>query len=245
MKAIKSFAKQVFLRCGFEVRRREVDAFSFAKLDTLCANEFISFFLSRAVGDVIIIGAHDLISHDDIADVLQNIKTGRIFAFEPRPDYYELLIENAKKLKIELTPINEAVAPTDGDIKIYEIDKSKLGLYPEWANGIASSSLDHVLKIASREHVVSAVYKSSSPDSWFSRFEIQKIKYLQIDAEGYDYEILRSVNLMLHQPSIIKFEFVNLSTTEKKEVVMALTGLYDLFFDGENLIAINFKDLLK
>lgn len=204
-----------------------------------------SLVTSSKDGDVVIIGAHDLVSHDDIHHALAGMINGRIFAFEPRVCQYKSMIENSEKLGIKnIFPVNEAVTPTGADVIIYDIDEAHRENYPDWANGSASTSVSHMLKAAKIEHIISTSYKSSSPDCWPTRFGIRKIKYLQIDVEGYDYEVLKSINLKKHQPSIIKFEFVHLSPSEKQKT-MELLEDYDIFFDGYNAVCINLEDCLS
>lgn len=51
---------------------------------------------------------------------------------------------------------------------------------------------------------------------------MQDVDYLQIDTEGFDAEILKSINFAYFMPTVIKFEWMHLTQTEKNEIKILL-----------------------
>jgi hypothetical protein len=78
---------------------------------------------------------------------------------------------------------------------------------PIWAKGIASFDPEHHRRagIPSTQIVRESV-KCVSWDELLDQHRVERIDYLQIDAEGYDYEILAMVRHGRIRPQIIKFE---------------------------------------
>lgn len=198
-------------------------------------------------GAIIIIGAHDLLSHDSIIELLkENFGETKIVCFEPRVNQYISLEKNIKTYGIKnAIPINSAVSPSGEDIYIYDVDEKYLDEYPLWVNGIASVYIDHLLRSVKKEHIKKYIVKCSNPDSWHQDFDINRIRYLQIDTEGYDFEILKSINLDFFRPDIIKMEFCNLSDIDKFNATKYLADhSYDIYFDGEDLLAVHFMEII-
>jgi hypothetical protein len=62
---------------------------------------------------------------------------------------------------------------------------------------------------------------------------------LQIDAEGHDYEILKSLDLASLRPAILRFEFSHFSGRERDECLHLLASLgYRFIFEQNDVIAL-------
>ena len=73
--------------------------------------------------------------------------------------------------------------------------------------------------------------------------DVHSIDVLQIDAEGYDYEIIKQVDFDLVQPNIIRFEHMHLSDEDLNECINKLAPLgYRFINEGLDTIAIK-RDL--
>ena len=71
------------------------------------------------------------------------------------------------------------------------------------------------------------------------KYDVKKIDILQIDTEGGDYNILKTVPFHLIKPKVIRFERVLLSEDEKKKSVELLKKQgYHLIKAGMDYIAI-------
>ena len=218
---------------GLELRRKTTqidankDCFNLNNLCSACFNEFraASIAASSPSDSIVIIGAHDLLSFDSVASYLQSCKT-QVFCFEPRPASYRQLSDNIKQLGLTTCiPVNKAVHPSLRECIIYDISQDYISFYPDSAQGIASFSRSHILKTAAEEHTKEEVVPCSSPDNWSSDYKIKSISYLQIDTEGYDWEILKSINLYSFAPIAIMLEYINLRESEKKNAARILENM--------------------
>ncbi|MEM6838167.1 MAG: FkbM family methyltransferase [Cyanobacteria bacterium P01_C01_bin.120] len=194
---------------------------------------------------IVIIGAYDLLSFDCIADMLFGSEK-KIFLFEPREKPFNILLSNIEKLNLKNCKcLNLAVHPSLQNLKIYEVEESKVYKYESWISGMASLYKERLLEHAEDSDLKFSQVNCSSPDNWYQDFDIAQISYLQIDTEGFDYEILKSINLAFHTPSVIRLEFVNLGKEDQEYVLQYLTDFgYDLMFNGEDLIAVNLRKLI-
>jgi hypothetical protein len=68
------------------------------------------------------------------------------------------------------------------------------------------------------------------------------LDYLQIDTEGFDYEILKMIDFSIIKPKLIKFESVNLSISDKQSanLLLVCNGYY-LFDELGDTVAIDLK----
>jgi len=69
---------------------------------------------------------------------------------------------------------------------------------------------------------------------------IQDIHFLQIDTEGYDYEILKTLDFANQSPVMIIIEHIHLSNAHKTEMVNLLRKYsYSIHYCGIDLFALN------
>jgi len=253
-KLFKRLVHKLIGMLGLELRRKTTqidlnkDCFNLNNLGSACFNEFraASIAASSPSDSIVIIGAHDLLSFDSVVSYLRSCKS-QVFCFEPRPASYRQLSDNIEKLGLTTCiPVNKAVHPSLRECIIYDISQDYISCYPSWAQGIASFSRLHILKTAAENHIKEEVVPCSSPDNWSIDYKIKSISYLQIDTEGYDWEILKSINLYSFAPIAIMMEYVNLRESEKNECCVYLKDHgYDLMFNGEDVLAVKMTRLLQ
>lgn len=217
---------------------------------------FLSFFRNRLRIDfsstrkkilnnhskLIVIGANDGISFDDLFDDLHPQKTEGIF-LEPSKRYYHQLKENLKEFQ-RLKLLNIAISKQDSVMSLFQLNETGLKKMPDWGKGIGSFSKDHLLKFElineldlEEESVV------GKPFSWLIKeFTLQSVDYLQIDTEGYDAEIIKMIDFNFFFASIIKFEITNISKMELQEIGDILSTLgYWLVRQDSDMIAYSIK----
>jgi hypothetical protein len=69
--------------------------------------------------------------------------------------------------------------------------------------------------------------------------ESDRIDLFQIDVEGYDFEVIKSLDFGKYRPSIIKYEHVNLSILDQNLAKIHLKAYgYFLFKEGGDTIAV-------
>jgi len=70
------------------------------------------------------------------------------------------------------------------------------------------------------------------------RFSVRSIDLLQIDAEGFDFEIIKLFDRSRVWPSLIRFEHYNLTPADRKECTHFLAARgYRMLRDGIDFIA--------
>jgi len=174
--------------------------------------DFYQKFLRK--GDFIIdIGAH--IGDSTMPMALAVGKEGLSLAFDPNPYVYSILVENAA-LNPSLThivPLNMAITSHDGDFyyNSSEATFNNGGIAETKENYHGKYGLSHKVRGVNLFTFLTTTYPE----------ELQRLKLIKVDAEGYDIEILKSILPVIqkYKPHLIFECFKQL----KKQ------GRYDLF----------------
>jgi len=143
---------------------------------------------------------------------------------EPQPEAFEKLVSNygnAPHLKF----CNMAVSA----------EKGNLGLFrnPE-EDTTASFDLNAVKAQNPNSEVERIIVKTNRLSSILFEFGFEHIDFLQIDTEGYELEVLKTLDFEAHRPAIINFEHGHLSRKALSEIfrLLAAEG-YALHFGGK------------
>lgn len=100
---------------------------------------------------------------------------------------------------------------------------------PAWATGISSLSLSaisaHRQKFVQFEQALTRIeVRMKTLADVMREYDMPEIDLLQIDAEGHDLEILRSIDFEAVSPAIVAYEHVNLSMDDRAEARRLLAG---------------------
>ncbi|MCP4750551.1 MAG: FkbM family methyltransferase [Proteobacteria bacterium] len=161
------------------------------------------------------IGANDGIGNDAIHPLVKKYKI-RGVVLEPLPDIFAILQKNYADEK-QITCVNKAIHNELKETQLYRIDSlTDLSGLPVWATRIASfdkrvieSHRKHIPDIDKR--LIHETVQCVSLDELLVDQNVQHVDLLQIDAEGYDYEIIKMINFQKVKPSIIRYEYKHLS----------------------------------
>jgi len=174
---------------------------------------------------VLKIGANDGICYDHLATLLLSDTRYRGLLVEPVPMNAAMLKANYGKSG-RFTIEQAAVAASSGTVKMYYVDESALKLIgasnPNWVRHVANiASLDrlHVLKhLAPEMHpaVKETPVECLAVNELLSRHNVQKIDLLHIDAEGFDYVILRQFDFTAFHPCVVLFEHTHLTNQDRR-----------------------------
>jgi FkbM family methyltransferase len=172
------------------------------------------------------IGAMDGVAFDPLYEaVLKHRWRGLLV--EPLPDLFAQLTRTyAGREGIILE--NVAVAETAGTLTMTRVKPDAVvhGLVPSWAKGM-SSLFDDRNGLAGhrisgedfekiRPHIVRETVRCDTLDNILRKHDVAKIDILQIDVEGYDYQVLKQVDFSRFQPTVIRMEWCNLPQEEKQ-----------------------------
>jgi FkbM family methyltransferase len=185
------------------------------------------------------IGGNDGLSFDNLFEKITSRNSQGII-LEPSPKYFDKLESNYRKLP-NITLINKAIHPTESRYVLYEVNNSGLNKLPEWGQGIGSFNLEH-LKNKNLDHsdISKVEVDCISFNQVLSEYiEYYKIDFLQIDTEGFDGEILKSIDFTKFESKMIKFENCHLPSGDLVEVKKLLVNNgYYIFDEPNNSIAL-------
>lgn len=163
------------------------------------------------------IGANDGVIYDPIFPYVTRFKWSGIL-IEPVPCYFDKLKHNYRGNK-RLIFDNVAISDKDEMRDFFRI-REDLDFLPEWCNGLGTFDLNilltHKWAIPNLEdYVVKEKVACTSYESLLNRHGIKKIDLLLIDTEGYDYQILKQVNLDVTKPAILLYEHQYIDQKER------------------------------
>lgn len=197
-----------------------------------------NFFEGEKFG-FIQVGANDGTSFDILYDIVKLRKSLGI-VIEPLPDFFTQLCKTYQEFP-SVIKVNLAVHATLRTADIYRVHPEKQHLAPDWAKGIASLDPNHHKKSNTSSELIIAEAVNAAPlmEIILQNYSGNIVDLMQIDVEGFDYEVLKMINFRVINPSIIKYEFVNL-THEDKEAskdLLEKNGYY-LFLMGDDVVGV-------
>jgi FkbM family methyltransferase len=161
------------------------------------------------------IGAFDGVSGDPIYEMVRRYAWRGVLV-EPQADMYERLKANYAG-RPGLQFFNVAVGPQDGELTLFR---------RSWGDSCASVARRHVKKPGDRKRdvcefrvpcwtIATLLREAQTPPT---------IDLLQIDVEGWDYEIIRSIDFSSVRPRMIRYEHQVLSQRQRNECLALLAG---------------------
>lgn len=165
---------------------------------------------------VLQVGANDGHSDDPIASIVRR-RGLRALMIEPMPAMFELLATYYRD-QPNVVCENCAVGHEDGSATLYYVRPDPS--LPEYVQRVASFSRDVILK---QRRVVPNIgsfidtltVPTLSLQTLVAKHKIDRIDLLQVDTEGFDYEILKMLWATPLRPPIINFESAHLNRSDK------------------------------
>lgn len=185
------------------------------------------------------VGANDGVRFDDL---YYSVTSGKWkgLVIEPVPETFERLKINYRGVS-GVKPINIAIHPNKEFENVYHVNPEKLYKYPDWVYGIASMLKSHLLNNGiNEEDICEARVECRRLDQLIADYKILDLDILQIDTEGFDCEVIKTIDFSVCKPRVIKFEWMNLSDLDKRDVSELLKGhSYQLYVekDGADCVA--------
>lgn len=162
---------------------------------------------------------------------------------EPLPEQFKELCENYKderQLKFE----NCAISEIKGSQLLYRFKESQK--LPAWAYGMASFNKSHLLKFKDTAHLVNLIEEIQVPtmtlNDLIKKHDIESVDILQIDTEGYDYNIIKMLFYTKIKPKVINYEHEHLNAKENAACKqLLLDNDYKFITYGRDILAIHSK----
>ena len=204
--------------------------------------------------DLIVIGAcHGFWLENDIKKC-----SNKILLIEPVKYNFDQLKNRFKNYK-NIIFENIAIGEKNELIDFFHIlESSIVRLKKHWASGIGSFSKEHILKHRTKRFQITEKdikcikIKAMTFNKLIEKYKIEYINKLIIDAEGFDYKIIKSINFKKIFIKEIMFEKKHLSKTfqidNKLDEIKTFLSKenYELFdISDENILAKNQKRHFK
>ncbi len=182
------------------------------------------------------VGAFDGVSGDPIYPLIEKYSL-KGFLLEPQRDAFEKLKVNYSRFADSFVFVNAAIAARDGSLPLYTIQPDAEG--PDWMRQIASFDKATLMKHASNIPDLAAKINVENVrcvtfTTLFKEIGTDNIDLLQIDAEGYDAEILRLYDVPSRKPAIIRFEHKHISQQVYERSLTSLIAEGYKIAQGEN-----------
>jgi FkbM family methyltransferase len=180
-------------------------------------------------------------------DPLQQMAKSRGWAgviIEPVPTYFKRLqsifgqYSNVRCLQMAVGPNGEATIYIVNDALINRLSTAGK---PHWLQGIASFDLQHLLKHGVKEGEYQSIkVPIKSATNIIIEFGIENVDVIQIDVEGYEQEVISTIDLMIVRPQFIIFEskHLQLSSRQKIEDKFVNSGYTTMWMGPEDSIAV-------
>ena len=174
-------------------------------------NEYICNFDNNPCY-AMVIGANDGKLEDFLTSYFDRENLTAILV-EPVADLHEALLKKFSLFK-NLCFENVAIDKKNKTRAIYKLKHSDC--LPDWTKGLASFSkkviTSHDDQIAGiKDLIIKQKVKCVTISSLLKKYRFPELNILQIDTEGYDFEIVKTIDFKLNRPEIIIFEHMHLT----------------------------------
>ncbi len=171
------------------------------------------------------IGANDGKTNDPIYPYVTKYGL-RGIAIEAQPEVFLLLEKTYKEFPM-VTCVNAAVSQTTEKKSFYTV-KESVKTHENYSRitGIATfdkNTLRHTIKnklpngAIIDDFIVENLVEATTLDVILGKYNVERVDLLQLDCEGYDYEIIKMFDFEKFSPSIINFESGHFSLSDRKE----------------------------
>jgi len=212
MEALKDGLKSIMRRFGYDVVRyapsieTPVDVLALAVRYRLTCDE--RFFFVQ-------IGAHDGVSHDPLRSLILKYHL-RGLLVEPLPDVFVRLKANYAS-EPQLVFDNVAIAKESGEVSLFRFRPD--APVEDDLHAMATFDERRMRALARKRKLEDHVEEVRVPSVPFrellARHDIQQITLLQVDVEGFDYEVLKMAFAAEVFPEMINFEYIHLSAEDR------------------------------
>lgn len=206
--------KQLILRLLHRINNR---------LDIIPFNQVLEYFIVKNLHRdfyFVQIGGNDGVTYDPLVDIIKRRKLSGLIV-EPIKTYFNqlyLLYQNCTRVSVA----NYAIYSENGPIAMFKVKDNSNDL-PVWAKGIASIDKEHFKKSNIPEsEMEEEIVEGITLENLFLLYKIERIDLLVIDVEGYDYNLIKSINFEKFKPSLIYFEHGYLDNIMSQDQILEI-----------------------
>jgi len=169
------------------------------------------------------VGANDGVSGDPVSDVLLADEKWRGLLIEPVPFIFDRLRKNfgdEKRFLLEQVAIGANI----GQAAFFYVDAKAAEVIPDlpiWYDQLGSFNRNHITKHLDgvlNPFILECIVEVRPLSEVLKKHGIRDVHLLHIDAEGYDFEVLKTIDLASEAPAAILLEQKNLTEADKVEL---------------------------
>jgi FkbM family methyltransferase len=185
--------------------------------------------LSRMVPEPVFVkvGANDGITGDPCSDILLANTNWRGLLIEPVPYCFDRLKANFQDSQ-RFCWEQVAIGVQAGHTSFYYVDakaSQALSGLPPWFDQLGSFDRNHIVKHLNgrlEPFIIECKVEVCPLSEVLTRNRIQDVHLLHVDAEGHDYEVLKTLDFAQHSPTAIFVEHRHLSFAQRTEMLRLL-----------------------
>jgi FkbM family methyltransferase len=183
------------------------------------------------------IGSNDGEQHDHLRPLILSLDW-RGLMVEPVPYVFERLRQNYGEVD-RVTLVNTAIADRDGEMPFFHMrEAGPEETVPDWYHGTGSFSRDAVLRHAKdipdvEDRLVTTSVPCLTFESLCARQGVERVDLLLVDTEGYDWELLRMIDLETVRPRLVIYEHYHLDPGARADALGRFAELgYETLEEG-------------
>ena len=185
--------------------------------------------LRRVSPTFVKVGANDGVTGDPCSDILLSGTTWRGLLIEPVPYCFERLKRNFHDTgRFALERV--AIGAQGGAASFYYVDAEAARMLrdlPLYFDQLGSFNKAHILKHLDarlQPFIVESEVAVAPLSEVIERNGLTEIDLLHVDCEGYDLEVLRTLDFERHSPSLIFIEHKHLTESDRAAMLALLAG---------------------
>jgi FkbM family methyltransferase len=169
------------------------------------------------------IGANDGCLGDPLRKYILNFPWYGILV-EPQPDVFATLRKNYDTVKDRLVFENIAIAETVSEVTMYKANTGYAGNSAYAASVVSVNPRVTAKQLGIKQTDLQQFsVPSCTLNKLISKHDISNLDILQIDVEGHDYNVLKTIDLSKTTPRIVQLETGHLSTNDLNNAVRYLS----------------------
>jgi FkbM family methyltransferase len=197
------------------------------------------------------VGANDGITGDPVSDIFLSDQRWKGLLIEPVPICFERLavtFHDSARFALEQVAIGKSA----GETTFYYVDQKaaqEIPDLPEWYDQLGSFDRNHIVKHLNgvlEPFIIERLVEVRTLQEVLEKNSIRNVHFLHIDTEGYDYEVLKTLNLADNPPWAIYIEHCHLCRDDKEGMLHLLRKFgYRVDDCGRDYFAIQRKSPLR
>lgn len=210
---------------------------------------------------VVQIGANDGINNDPIHKFIKRDHWQGVL-LEPQKYVFEKYLKPLYRKTKGIMVMNAALDAKDGFKPIYKISVSN----SRWATGLTSFNRKILEEVVKSGYIERQARKEGCPlpenkdefiavesvecictETLLKKAGIEKTDWLQIDTEGFDFEIIKMFNIGITKPTVIVYENTHLSAADREECInhLKINGYAFRDYESNTLAMRNPPEIFK